>query len=864
MSLLARLGVILGLNSTEFTQGLDQATKKTREFEINQKRALKNAEKAQDEFMANAAKGLTGIAAAAFAVGKAFQYADQIEDTAAAFDVTTASLLAMKAAMQGAGGDSENITNALQKLAVSQQGAKDGSDQLRESFSKLGISGKDVENLNLQDLFKRVAQELGKVEDATKRNALAQELLGKAVKGTDWKTFVDKYKEMGDPMLLDSIRENAKAWENIEVAFKNILMFAQKLVLPLSLIVNEISDLAKTMDRLAEGGDIEIDWGAGELGGMPGEAVTYHQGKGKKTNKNDGLKTIAPPEKKGNYSTLSDKGKADAKKAEDEAKRIREARAQLEAEINLIKQKADISAAMYAVNSKGIILGDKAISQEKMTLELANDLADIRANAAKERLKDKAQVDLINQKEQAQVDARVARFTQEDNLRMQQRKREHELAIQAISDESDAIHHAQTAEAWNALDLLDIEKNKFKLGSDAYELAKLQVEENNTLRNIHLEAAAALKQVTREYELSAQSAQDLELYEANIAKIRGETVRQINYTVLLEGKRRDNLKEQQELQKQMFTLDLAQQKGRDIANIQAQLATDKDRLGLEYRRFMLTQNQYNLQSLQLENVNRLIEAEKRYSDQQKEAYYEMQRQGGGQLARERYEERIKAIAEVRDIELRALEEVNDARTRNAEADVARQKSFTEGWEYAARRFREDAENAFNRGQAAFGAVMSNMDAALSSFVETGKFKFEDFAYAVIKDLIRIELQAQATMLLRMVLGSFSGMSLSSPNVDAGISGNVGMAAAGGSIDGPTIVGENGPELFIPSQRGTVIPNTIAPSMAGMGQPQVVYNGPYIENMSAIDTQSAAQFLSKNKMSVWAANKSADRSVPVSR
>jgi lambda family phage tail tape measure protein len=479
-------------------------------------------------------------------------------------------------------------------------------------------------------------------------------------------------------------------------------------------------------------------------------------------------------------------------------------------------------------------------------------------------LKEKAQVDLINQKEQAQIDARVAKFTQEDNLRMQQRKREHDLAMQAISDESDAIHHAQTTEAWNALDLLDIEKNKFKLGSDAYELAKLQIEENNTLRNIHLEAAAALKQVTREYELSAQSAQDLELYEANIAKIRGETIRQINYTVLLEGKRRDNLKEQQELQAQMFTLDLAQQKGRDIANIQAQLAIDKDRLGLEYRRFMLTQNQYNLQSLQLENINRLVEAEKKYNDQMKEAKYEMERQGGGQRAREQYEQRIKSITEVRDIELEAIKQVNDARTRNAEADVMRQKSFTEGWEYAARRFREDAENAFNRGQAAFGAVMSNMDAALSSFVETGKFKFEDFAYAVIKDLIRIELQAQATMLLRMVLGSFSGMSLGSPNVDAGITGNVGMAAAGGSIDGPTIVGENGPELFIPSQRGTVIPNTIAPSMAGMGQPQVVYNGPYIENMSAIDTQSAAQFLSKNKMSVWAANKSADRSVPVSR
>ena len=48
------------------------------------------------------------------------------------------------------------------------------------------------------------------------------------------------------------------------------------------------------------------------------------------------------------------------------------------------------------------------------------------------------------------------------------------------------------------------------------------------------------------------------------------------------------------------------------------------------------------------------------------------------------------------------------------------------------------------------------------------------------------------------------------------------------------------------------------------QAQVVYNGPYIANMSAIDTQSATQFLAKNKQSVWAANQSAQRSLPQSR
>ena len=90
-----------------------------------------------------------------------------------------------------------------------------------------------------------------------------------------------------------------------------------------------------------------------------------------------------------------------------------------------------------------------------------------------------------------------------------------------------------------------------------------------------------------------------------------------------------------------------------------------------------------------------------------------------------------------------------------------------------------------------------------------------------------------------------------------------MAASGGEIDRPTIVGENGPELFIPSRRGTVIPNIQATQAMG-GQPSIVYNGPYIASMSAIDTQSATQFLVQNKAAIWAANQSASRSIPTSR
>jgi hypothetical protein len=93
----------------------------------------------------------------------------------------------------------------------------------------------------------------------------------------------------------------------------------------------------------------------------------------------------------------------------------------------------------------------------------------------------------------------------------------------------------------------------------------------------------------------------------------------------------------------------------------------------------------------------------------------------------------------------------------------------------------------------------------------------------------------------------------------------GTFADGGNppVGVPSIVGENGPELFIPRTAGSVVPNHSLSSMMG-SQPQTVYNGTVVQNMSAIDTQSAVQFLSNNKQAVWSANMSAQRGLPMSR
>jgi hypothetical protein len=200
-----------------------------------------------------------------------------------------------------------------------------------------------------------------------------------------------------------------------------------------------------------------------------------------------------------------------------------------------------------------------------------------------------------------------------------------------------------------------------------------------------------------------------------------------------------------------------------------------------------------------------------------------------------------------------------------------QRSFEFGWKKAFASYTENATNAAKMGEQAFVSVTQNLETALDRFVQTGKLSFSDLARSIIGDLIKIQLKAQAVSMFKGLAGLFgfgggggSGMFTGSTGAVGG-SIHIGARAGGGDIMGgsPYLVGEKGPELIVPRGSGTVIPNNQLGSAMG-GGPQVVYNGPYIANMSAIDTQSAAQFLAKNKEAVWGANQSAQRSLPQSR
>lgn len=121
-----------------------------------------------------------------------------------------------------------------------------------------------------------------------------------------------------------------------------------------------------------------------------------------------------------------------------------------------------------------------------------------------------------------------------------------------------------------------------------------------------------------------------------------------------------------------------------------------------------------------------------------------------------------------------------------------------------------ANNAFAQGQQFFQNMVDHMSTALEQFVTTGKLKFREFANSVISDLIRMALKAASTNIFG-ALGSLFGIGGSTAGGAGsflGILGGPQLRAAGGPVFPgiPYIVGEQGPELMVPTRAGNIVPN----------------------------------------------------------
>lgn len=355
-------------------------------------------------------------------------------------------------------------------------------------------------------------------------------------------------------------------------------------------------------------------------------------------------------------------------------------------------------------------------------------------------------------------------------------------------------------------------------------------------------------------------------------KLRDNWLARVNKSIaeaqkIAEANYRLSLKEL-DVEIRRLSISEAEQKVKDQNDISLQQSRrlQSQQLDMDKASLLLNTQFKNLRSEEVKYAQDVMTIRAQYAEQEYQISHFMDMDDA------KKKEALEENNKLRDRAIQQAKEALDITRQSREGTMA--DGFTKGFD----EFVRDMPTRMEMGKTAFNSLMSSMDSALRRFVQTGKLNFKDLVKSMIQELIYLESKAKMMdMFKSLKKGSEGG---------GGIMDMLGglFGGGGGAMGGPTnfdpfglvgfanggsppvgqasIVGERGPELFVPRTAGTIIPNN---QLSGMGGGSTVnYNGPYIASMNAIDTQSGTQFLAKNKNTIWAAYQSANRGVPVSR
>ena len=137
--------------------------------------------------------------------------------------------------------------------------------------------------------------------------------------------------------------------------------------------------------------------------------------------------------------------------------------------------------------------------------------------------------------------------------------------------------------------------------------------------------------------------------------------------------------------------------------------------------------------------------------------------------------------------------------------------FRKGFGSALGEYMEKTENSAKSTQDAFSKAFTGAEAALQSFVKTGKSNYKDLAKSIIADLKMIAIQQAIVWGVKKIAGLFGYGTGVEANANGGVYQSPSLSAYSGGVyntpqlfafaKGAGVFGEAGPEAIMPLRRG---------------------------------------------------------------
>ena len=761
------------------------------------------------------------------AISNTLKFADSIQDLADATNLSTAAIIGFSSAIAQNGGTFDSAQQGLQKFSQTLGEAITGSATAAKAFTDIGISLNDIYTLSEEDLLKKTVDGLGKMESAAMRIAAQTAIFGKNARSVN---FGGVAQGMGTASAdatkyASAIKASADAQQSLENNLKNMTIALTQVIEPLTSIVGKINISVDAFANL-----IKV---VGAVG-----AVLAFSALGK------AIYALGSLMNSFIFSTLRALGTGlttsvmasrvlgnSIKMLVDAVKLAPGAFSATAAVIGLIGGALLKFASIifrflggpWGLLISGIITFREEILNLIPGLKPAWDAIVSGFNKVKKAMGfgDTKPID-TGADEEAKKQAAL-------KARLEEQQKQRKLLADEIAKTGAALKYENDQQ----LQSLALETRLVGKSEEQQEVlratADLYKKQDDAIKSL-----IEKKQEWSKETASPQQQANIDLIDKEIAKVKEltnaqvqnvtEYIGQLQGARLLEQDRINNLDRiTQALQRQQEQAGVT---SGIYSNLQKQLGDinfGKEQKGKSIFKQQEAEIIRNIQLLEADMAGAVTEA---FSTED------------GISNVQQYTAELKKVYDL-------TSQLKDAQLEQLKVS----RDWVTGWQDAFNKYMDSATNAATRAGEVFNSVTSNMNSAIDKFVETGKFSFGDLARSIIQDLIKIELKAQATALFKSAAGGLGGL--------LGGIGSIFGFADGGSppVNKPSIVGERGPELFVPRSAGTVIPN------GAMGGGQQTVNNNYVYNVSAIDAKSVATFFAENRKTMLGTIQMAQKELP---
>lgn len=790
---------------TKGTEGIDKAQQKI--GDLNSK-------------VNGLATALLGVSFATF-IGGALQAADRISDFSDATNISIASLKGLEAAMNAAGGNGKNLEKAINQLYASMDSANQGSLQARDAFAKVGVTLGDLKNMSEADILQKTLEGLAQMPAGAERSATAATLLSKSFRSIDPRQLLEALDPAKYAASEEATKKAAAAQQRLEEQFKSLQEGAINALEPILDLMGQTKLTTDAATKIVQGLGVAfaVLFGAQAIASI-GAAV------GVLLKLNTALKGTAVAQAilqglqgpKG-WAVLAAGAAASAAAIYGINKALEGTDANATAAADAVKEVTAAAGVQPGPSGKivqatpqvGSANRDQGLDpRQKAAMESNKRIAEANSNIQKElAFRTASDLEKINiESENAKQKAKEEIFSKE-NLSRAQKEKEYAAVAKAINEKANTDYIAMQKQQQQQVD-------QIKMGYMDQISQMLGFEKSETARVNDLIAQQPEKYKEIGDQLRANAmAQDLSLIavkkqieEQNRLKATMEAINGItmNYAYA--------------------QVDFVRQRERtrEMENAQG----EKERKYLELRNSI--EDKYISKNRELTNSK----------EYQNALLYE-----GDDLSSKQAETLAETLRLMDELNLAEQQELG-FKLASFDADYERQRSFVFGWEEAFKKYQDSAYNSAEQAKTYFDTFTGGMENAMVKFAQTGKLSFKDLANNIIADLIRIQTR-------RAMVSLFGG---------GGMFGSLFGFAAGGQTDmSPMIVGERGPELFIPSSSGKIIPN----NQLGFGnnQPQQMITTVNY-NIQAVDASSFRQLVARDPQFIYSVTEKGRRSVPTRR